>query len=281
MNSILPLQKMAPPSGLVAGTVRGWHILVLYGLVFVSMAVASVKLTQGMQADVRTAWKMLVMQGLTAALVAAFTVAVPELRRSLPALYARRRAPMEVLDVLLFASVVTAWTFGAHRLLLVFPLMHWDPSLIATYGYADHPAPPMGMAGLFVLLSVAFIAPVAEELVFRGYLLNLWMHRWGLWPGIAMSSVAFGAVHGHGIVFATAGGIFFCLAYLRFGSLWPGTLLHSVCNLVNGPFGLALLFLQKTREQALSLSAWIPEIALTAAFFPLAFLFWRRFRPAS
>src|SRR5689334_14895791 len=109
MNSILPLQKMTPPSGLAGGTVRGWHILVLYGLVFVSMAVASVKLTQHMQADVRAAWKMLVMQGLTAALVAAFTIAVQELRRSLPALYARRRMPMEARDVLLFASLVTAW----------------------------------------------------------------------------------------------------------------------------------------------------------------------------
>ena len=189
--------------------------------------------------------------------------------------------PMEARDVLLFASLATAWTFGAHRLLLVFPLMRWDSSLIATFGYAEHPAPPMGMAGLFVLLSIAFIAPVAEELVFRGYLLNLWMHRWGLWPGIAMSSIVFGAAHGHGFVFAAAGGVLFCLAYLRFGSLWPGTLLHSVGNLVNGPFGLAPFFLQKTRAEAVSLSAWFPEIALTAAFFPLAFLFWRRFRPAS
>lgn len=188
---------------------------------------------------------------------------------------------MRALDVLLFVGLLTAWTYGAHRLLVVFPLMRWDPSLVAAFGFAEHAAAPAGVAGLLVLLSISFIAPLAEELVFRGYLLNLWAHRWGLWPGIAMSSLVFGGAHGHGIVFAAGAGVLFCLAYLRFGSLWPGTLLHSVSNIVNGPFGLAPFFLQKTRAEALSLSAWIPEIALTAAFFPLLLLFWRRFRPAS
>jgi len=261
--------------------VRGWHILILYGLIFVSMYVASAKLARDIDPDLRNAWRMVVMQGLTASLVALVSLAVPELRRSLGELYLRPRATMSAGDVLLFLGLMLTWALGAHRLLLLFPLLQWDPSLFSPLGFTEHGSRPAGVSGLFILLAIAFVAPAAEELVFRGYLLNLWRRRWGLWPGIIMSTVIFGIGHGNAIVFATVAGLFLCLSYLRFGSLVPGTLLHSAYNIIGGPFGLAPFFLEKNQSEVLEISAWMPEAVLTIAFFPLLYIFWRRFRPGN
>lgn len=271
----------SPPAALVNGAVRGWHVLLLYWLIYLSMTVASGKLTRGMPADVRQASWNFVLQGVSALLVALVTLAVPELRRSLLRLYARRGGGLEFLDVALCLTLMLSWGLGAHRVFVLWPALHWNPGWSAALGFVEHASRPTGIAGLFVLLSAVLIAPIAEELVFRGFLLNLWRHRWGMKWGIVLSSLAFGAAHFQYTIFATVGGVVLCLVYLRFGTLWQGTILHSLFNLVAGPFGLSPLFLEKSRADILSPSAWIPEIALTVAFFPLLFLFWRRFRPAS
>jgi len=276
-----PTSRHAPPALLVEGAVRGWHILFLYVLIFVSMIVASGKLTAHMAPEIRISWQLLLLQAMSASLVAIVTLAVPELRRSLPALYARARAGLDAADVALFIAVMVAWTFGAHRFLVLLPLLRWDPGLFGFLGFSDHFTPDGGASALFVLLATVFVAPVAEELLFRGYLLNLWMRRWGTWTGIVLSSLVFGLAHFQFAVFAAVAGVFFALVYLRFGSLWPGTLLHALFNVIGGSFGIAPYFLQKSRAEALSLSSWIPEMVLTIAFVPLLYLFWRRFRPTT
>ena len=281
MNISIPMIDRSTPAPLATGAVRGWHVLLLYWLIYVSIAVASGKLTRGMPADIRQAWRNLVLQGVSALLVALVTVAVPELRRSLSRLYARRGDGLAFLDVALCLGLMLAWGLGAHRLLLLWPALRWNPWWFDALGFVEHASRPSGVAGLFMLLSSVVIAPIAEELVFRGFLLNLWRHRWGLRWGVVLSSLAFGAAHFQYTIFAGVTGVLLCLVYLRFGTLWQGTILHSLYNLVAGPFGLSLWFVQKDRADVQSVSSWIPEIALTAAFFPLAFLFWRRFRPAS
>jgi membrane protease YdiL (CAAX protease family) len=281
MNLSIPVPDRSPPAPLVSGAVRGWHVLLLYWLIYLSMTVASGKLTRGMPADIRQAWRNLVLQGVSALLVALVAVAVPELRRSLSRLYARRGDGLRFVDVALCLGLMLAWGLGANRVLLLWPALHWNPSWFDALGFAEHASRPSGAAGLFVLVSSVVVAPIAEELVFRGFLLNLWRHRWGLKWGIVLSSLAFGAAHFQYTLFAAAMGMLFCLVYLRFGTLWQGTILHSLYNLVAGPFGLSLWFVEKNRAEIHFAFAWIPEIALTAAFFPLLLLFWRRFRPAS
>ena len=281
MNLSIPVVDQSPPDALVNGAVRGWHVLLLYWLIYLSMATAVGKLTREMPSDLKHAWRNLAVQAVSALLVVLVTVAVPELRRSLARLYARRGGGLRFSDVALCLGLMCAWGLGAHRMLLLWPALQWSPSWFETLGFAEHASRPSGVAALFLLLSSVVVAPAAEELVFRGFLLNLWRHRWGLRWGIFLSSLAFGAAHFQYTIFAAVTGALLCLVYLRFGTLWQGTILHSLYNLVAGPFGLSLWFVEKSREDIQSLSAWIPEIALTVAFFPLLFLFWRRFRPAS
>jgi membrane protease YdiL (CAAX protease family) len=173
------------------------------------------------------------------------------------------------------------WGAGAGRTLILLPLLHWNPGLYDSLGFFEH-APALSSTNLLLSLFLATVlAPLSEELVFRGYLQNLFMHRWGLWPGILLSAFLFGLLHLQYAPFAMVTGVFFSLVYLKFGTLWPGTVLHALCNLLGTYlfFSNTTIFV-KPRSDVEALSRWIPELLLTAAFIPLLILFWRRFRPA-
>ena len=83
---------------------------------------------------------------------------------------------------------------------------------------------------------VALLAPVVEELTFRGLGFTL-LERFGRWPAIVLVGIAFGLAHG--LVEALPPLVVFgmCLAYLRSrtGSVYPGMILHALYN------GLVLL----------------------------------------
>lgn len=77
------------------------------------------------------------------------------------------------------------------------------PELIRQW--VGFPAPPRqqildhvasGDAGIWILVvTVVLIAPVLEEVVFRGLLFQVLRRRLGLWPGILLSSLTFAIVH--------------------------------------------------------------------------------------
>jgi uncharacterized protein len=76
---------------------------------------------------------------------------------------------------------------------------------------------------------VVILAPVMEEILFRGILFHRWATRWGLRTGIILSSLAFGVVHvepvGH-----FAFGVVMCALYLTTGSLWAPIAAHALNN---------------------------------------------------
>ena len=94
----------------------------------------------------------------------------------------------------------------------------------------------------FIMLII--IAPVAEEILFRGYLLGKLRQHVPVWLAIIITSVLFGIVHGAwnvGIdVFALS--IVLCLLRILTKSLWPSILLHMLKNSV----AFYLLFINPT-----------------------------------
>lgn len=86
-------------------------------------------------------------------------------------------------------------------------------------------------------LSIGILAPLAEEIVFRGAilrkLLGIFDDRWH-WVAIAVSAVIFGAVHGNWPQFVHAAllGLLLGWMYCRTGSILPGIMLHWVNNTV-------------------------------------------------
>jgi len=85
-------------------------------------------------------------------------------------------------------------------------------------------APPTTLLATFGLL---LIAAVSEELVFRGFPLQILVEGMGEWPAVVTLSVIFGAMHFNnpnasllGWVNTVLAGVLLSLAYLRARSLW-------------------------------------------------------------
>lgn len=85
-------------------------------------------------------------------------------------------------------------------------------------------------AALFFI--VIIVAPMFEEIVFRGILLPFFVHRVGLMPGIALVSVFFAGIHGHlpSLLPLFLLSVLFSLAYARTLSLWVPIGMHTAFN---------------------------------------------------
>jgi membrane protease YdiL (CAAX protease family) len=82
------------------------------------------------------------------------------------------------------------------------------------------------------LLVLAVLAPVVEELVFRGLLYGWVAGRWGPLPAFVVSSLAFAAAHAEPahIVLVLPLGFWFGWLRWRTNSLWPTLITHMINN---------------------------------------------------
>jgi uncharacterized protein len=100
-----------------------------------------------------------------------------------------------------------------------------QPDLVPVFGE--------GLGGFISALFVAaVVAPIAEELFFRGFLYAGLRDRWGLGAGLIVSSVLFGLIHltpGVILPIILMGAIFAVLFELT-DSVWPPILLHALVN---------------------------------------------------
>jgi membrane protease YdiL (CAAX protease family) len=78
------------------------------------------------------------------------------------------------------------------------------------------------------------IAPIIEEIVFRGALFPAIKRRYGLTAGIVLSSLVFTLVHMNPIqmISVLPLGIYLAIMYHRTGSIYPGMILHATWNLM-------------------------------------------------
>ena len=86
----------------------------------------------------------------------------------------------------------------------------------------------------FLILSVAIVTPIAEELFFRGYLLDAINRKHGDWTAIILSSILFGLVHIDPFVVGSAfmGGVIYGWIRMRTGSLLPSIACHMMWNML-------------------------------------------------
>ena len=86
-----------------------------------------------------------------------------------------------------------------------------------------------------VSLLVCVIAPIAEELFFRGFCFTALRRSLGTFPAAALTGIIFGAIHLGGteiefIVPLMVFGFLLCLLYVWTGSLLPCIVLHALNN---------------------------------------------------
>ncbi|RYD28341.1 MAG: CPBP family intramembrane metalloprotease, partial [Verrucomicrobiaceae bacterium] len=91
-----------------------------------------------------------------------------------------------------------------------------------------------GWQGLvFAIVSACLVAPVAEEILYRGVLFRSLANRTGVWAAAALSAVIFSAVHFYdlqGFLSVAIFGFAAALLYAATGSLLPAILLHVLHN---------------------------------------------------
>ncbi|MFI0347813.1 MAG: lysostaphin resistance A-like protein [Chthoniobacterales bacterium] len=106
-----------------------------------------------------------------------------------------------------------------------------DTQPIVTY-FLQHP----GWRERASIISMAVIvAPIAEELLFRGYFYGVLRRYAGRIPAIAISSILFAAMHLYlpSMLGLALLAIILCLVYERTGSLWANILVHATFNAIS------------------------------------------------
>jgi len=120
-----------------------------------------------------------------------------------------------------------------------------------------------------------FLAPVAEEVAFRGYAQSA-LRTWARpWPAVASGAFLFAAMHLDPVRFPAVLllGLAFGWMALRSGSIWPSVAAHAVNNGLGS--ALALLGGAEPAADADALGALAVLAVGAAALAPLAVLYWR------
>jgi membrane protease YdiL (CAAX protease family)/uncharacterized RDD family membrane protein YckC len=174
-------------------------------------------------------------------------------------------ATQAIFDVMLIAVAVgfaSGWRFSLRQALGRLGLRRFEPSafgwMFAVLGiyYAGAIAfsaivlqpkqedigkelgvcnPGIGIA-IFAVLAVVVLAPVAEEIFFRGFFFAGLRKRWSLWPSALLSGAIFGLVHaptGPTAAIPLAGlGVGLAWLYNKTGSIYPSMLAHFLNNAI-------------------------------------------------
>ena len=117
--------------------------------------------------------------------------------------------------------------------------------------------------GWLSFVTVALAAPVLEELIFRGVILDSFLKRISPTKAIIWSSIIFGIAHANPWQFIAAFSIGLIVGwiYYRTKSIWPGILLHFVNNATASILGKYLGIAQSIDQQLLPGNTWILWVA--------------------
>ncbi len=114
----------------------------------------------------------------------------------------------------------------------------WGVVVITAAGVAIEPLmlllpqPAPFETGFWTFAMVVILAPVLEEILCRGLLLEMYRSKYGVALGILISSLIFGVIHGQIllIVNATIIGLVLGTIYVMTSSIWSVMILHAINN---------------------------------------------------
>jgi membrane protease YdiL (CAAX protease family) len=137
---------------------------------------------------------------------------------------------------------------------------------IATAGYHTiAEARAFSAVGLVHLLLGVAMAPLVEEIVFRGLLYRAWEERWGWIVAMLGSSLLFALLHTGGLVQFGAALLFVCL-YRRTGTLVAPMLAHAVGNLCVWYWLVGRFYFPDPSMPAGDLASWPIHFAILTVF---------------
>jgi len=158
-----------------------------------------------------------------------------------------------VIGAILLARTIrkpAAWQFGFRRPRLGASL-GWSLIAIGTYiavtllytvilqPESGEPIETGDLYGTLIgsCVIIIIVAPLCEEIFFRGFLYRILRGKLGLWPAVVINGSLFGAVHltsGGPLAVAVIAplGFLLCLVYERSGSIYPCIGLHALNNAI-------------------------------------------------
>lgn len=150
-----------------------------------------------------------------------------------------RRLVRQDFRPILFIVTLTFFASAAITTITFVPMSYLFPDFVTwwlawvyqpvIYLSADGALPVR--ANILSFISLVVLGPALEEFIFRGYLLHRWSKKWGLWTGVLLSSVAFGAIHPDTLAAAVTG-LGFAMLYLKTQTLWAPVVAHSIYNFI-------------------------------------------------
>ena len=204
-------------------------------------------------------------------------VGLRRLAGTLPAGY-DRQAWLGVAGLL---AVTMAFSYGS-ALVSLYALATLNPGLleflIEALSTAPDPSPGYHVA---MTVIIVVLAPVLEETLFRGILINRWGVRWGAPTAVLASSIAFGILHANPVGIGMVG-LVTALLYLKTGTLIVPILFHAINNLL-ATVGMFLLEEGGPLDVAAEIQAVRDDVAigvtLVAVSLPILVWYIRRHWP--
>lgn len=149
-------------------------------------------------------------------------------RQALASLGLRRvRLGSATIAAIVGFLVIISCSFLYSYLIQVFhlPLQTNSDMLLQQAKYAP-------ISTLALVAGAVLVAPLSEEVFFRGFLFGGLLHRMRFWPAALLSAFLFALAHGDvgSFVVLFVFGLVLALVRWRVGSIWPGIAIHAANN---------------------------------------------------
>ena len=186
------------------------------------------------------------------------------------------------LRLLLLIIPILFFSLGSSQI-IYYLISLFNPNLVTSlinqksFLTVEETAAPF-LANILQLIATIFIAPIIEEILFRGILLQRWSVKWGIIPGTIISSLIFGILHLNFIGLSIFG-LTMALVYLKTKTLFIPILLHMLNNFMAIAFELNSYLLNQEMPN-ISLkdfqSQWWLGLVYIGLSLPWLILFMRR-----
>ena len=153
--------------------------------------------------------------------------AVPYLGTDIKGIFSK--IPFKTCLLLLITNIILSISLGivTGYLISYYPFLNYMP------GYEVQESAGLTLAYLITFIDVVLVAPVSEEFIFRGVLLNRLDKRIPLIAAIVISSLLFGFLHGtFGFISAFIFGVCMCIVYLKTQNIFASISIHILNNLL-------------------------------------------------
>lgn len=205
-------------------------------------------------------------QYITFGLAAVSLFAIAPIRRRCLGELGRRIPPGAGREIALVALAAAAIPFALTGAVVLGAFAAGEPGSLPSRLPALDPAAEWARAlspagAMKAVIISAILAPLVEELVFRGFLYRAWERQWGWVPSAFLTSACFGMFHYYNFAGSFLASVVLICVLRRTGTLRAPILVHAAFNvLVSWPL-LGQVLLGLDGREFSRISAWSAELA--------------------